>query len=70
MRFMSSDMDAIGRRSNSWSLDCDGPHYRTILQEPLNTCRSTAAIMASSLAGNRTVHGRCFPSSLGAALPL
>jgi len=56
-------MDAIGRRNNSWSLDSNGPHSRTILHEPLSSSRFTAAIMASSLASNRTFHRRCFHSS-------
>lgn len=62
-RSVSSDMDAIGRRSNSWSLDCDGPHSRTVLHEPLNSPRFTVAIMASSWAGKRTFYGHYFHSS-------
>jgi hypothetical protein len=69
VRSVSSDVDAIGRGSNSWSLDCDGQHSRMILHEPLSSSRFTAAIIAPSLAGNRTVHGCYFHSSLRCRTP-
>jgi len=71
VRSVNSDMDAIVRRSNSWSIDCDGPHSRTILHENLSSSRFKAAIMSSSLAGKRPVYGHAvFTAVLRAALPL
>jgi len=68
VRSVSSDIDAIGRRSNSWGIDCDGPHSRTVLHEPLSSSRFTAAIMASSLSGNLPVYGHAvFTAVLGDA---
>jgi len=64
VRSLSSDVDAVGRGSNSWSLECDGLNSRTILHEPLSSTRFTAAIMEPSLTGNRTVHRSYFHSRL------
>jgi hypothetical protein len=56
--------------STSRTLGCDSPNFRAISRELLHGSCSTAAIMASSLAGVRTVCGRpAFTSAVGVTLP-
>jgi hypothetical protein len=71
MRFASSGKDTIDRhevllRTLGW----DSPSC-AISRELLHGSRSTAAIMASSLAGVRTVRGRpAVTSAVGVTLPV